>query len=117
MTSLYDQATVRPEGFRDVPPAAAEGALDEIRIIDVREPREYNDELGHLSGSQLVPLGTLPQQLHDWSKDETYLVLCRSGGRSAQAAAFLAKQGFKRVMNLTGGMLAWNALNLPVERK
>ena len=116
MTNLYEQATARPEGFRDVQPAVAERALDGVRIIDVREPHEYNGELGHVAGAQLVPLGTLPQQLQGWNKDETYLMVCKSGGRSGQAAAFLAKQGFQRVMNLAGGMLAWNALSLPVER-
>ncbi len=116
MVNLYEQAAMRPEGYREVQPANTQGALEGIRIVDVREPHEFTGELGHVSGAQLVPLGTLPQQIEGWNKDEPYLVVCRSGGRSGQAAAFLAGRGFKQVMSLAGGMLAWNALHLPVER-
>jgi rhodanese-related sulfurtransferase len=42
--------------------------------------------------------------------------VCRSGGRSGRVAAYLASEGFTRVMNMVGGMLSWNAARLPVER-
>ena len=51
-----------------------------------------------------------------WDADAEIVLICRSGARSGRAAGSLARAGFTRVMNMTGGMLAWNAAQLPVER-
>ena len=88
----------------------------DVRLVDVREPDEYRGELGHVVGSQLVPLSTLLASARPWSKDAPVLLICRSGGRSGKAALQLAAAGFKRVASLKGGMLAWQARALPVER-
>ena len=69
-----------------------------------------------MPGAQLVPMGGLPAAAASWPKDSEYLLICKSGGRSGSSAQYLAKQGFTRVMNLTGGMLGWNAAGLKVER-
>ncbi|MCL4228846.1 MAG: rhodanese-like domain-containing protein [Myxococcales bacterium] len=85
-------------------------------MIDVREPHEFTGELGHVAGSKLVPLATLLDAARAWPRDEELVLVCRSGNRSGRAAQALAGAGFTRLYNLAGGMLAWNAAGLPVER-
>lgn len=87
------------------------------RIIDVREPHEYTDELGHIAGSQLVPLATVASASKSWSKQELLVVVCRSGGRSSRACEYLSGAGFTNVKNVDGGMLAYARAGLPVERR
>ncbi len=78
-------------------------------MIDVREPHEW--EMQHLDGVQKISLGTLPYKIQDIEemRDQEVVMICRSGGRSGRATQFLAQQGFTKVRNLTGGMLAWKA--------
>jgi rhodanese-related sulfurtransferase len=78
-------------------------------IIDVREPWEFEES--RISGSQNIPLGTLPTKLDDLedAKDEEVIVHCKSGGRSAAAKAFLTQQGFTNVRNLEGGIMGYQA--------
>ena len=82
--------------------AAAVGA--DGQLIDVREPDEV--AAGTLPGAVNIPLGELPDRLGELDKARRVVVLCRSGGRSTQAAEFLTGQGFTDVVNLEGGMLA-----------
>ena len=91
--------------------------VDGVRRIDVREPHEFTGPLGHLPGAELVPLATLPLRCPEWDLEAPVLLICRSGGRSGQAAAHLRAQGFRRPINLAGGMLAVEQLGLPVEGK
>jgi rhodanese-related sulfurtransferase len=74
------------------------------RVIDVREPDEYNN--AHVPGAALVPLATVPDRLDAFRGDGTTYVICKSGGRSLQACEYLARQGID-VANVTGGTLAW----------
>jgi glyoxylase-like metal-dependent hydrolase (beta-lactamase superfamily II)/rhodanese-related sulfurtransferase len=87
-------------------------------LIDVREPGEYRGELGHLAGSQLLPLRELSERSSEVTamKDREIVTICRVGVRSATAAAILTSLGCERVLNLKGGMLEWNDAGLPVER-
>jgi glyoxylase-like metal-dependent hydrolase (beta-lactamase superfamily II) len=85
-------------------------------LIDVREQDEFRGELGHVPGSQLVPLSTVVKSARQWSKEQPIVLICRSGGRSGKAAAQLVAAGFRRVASLQGGMLKWNAEHLPVAR-
>ncbi|HET8932052.1 MAG TPA: MBL fold metallo-hydrolase [Polyangiales bacterium] len=87
-----------------------------LLIIDVREQDEYRGELGHIRGSQLVPLSTLSVASRQWPADSAVVTVCRSGGRSGKAALQLARAGFSRVASLRGGMVRWNAQQLPIER-
>lgn len=97
-------------------PAVTPGDVDELDdpfLLDVREPGEF--EAGHAPGAVLIPLGTLAQDWTEVPADRTVLCICRSGGRSAHATAFLREQGIDAV-NLEGGMQGWSAFGLDVVR-
>jgi glyoxylase-like metal-dependent hydrolase (beta-lactamase superfamily II)/rhodanese-related sulfurtransferase len=87
-------------------------------LLDVREPEEYTGELGHIPGSQLIPLKELSQRVSELNayRDTPIIVVCRAGVRSTTAAAMLTGMGFSQVLNLKGGMLDWNDEGLAVER-
>ena len=78
-------------------------------VLDVRNPDEWNDDLGHIEGARQIPLPELQGrigEIESWIR-KPVLVVCRSGARSARAANLLTGAGFKQVMNLEGGMSAW----------
>ncbi len=87
-------------------------------VLDVREPEEFTGELGHVEGSLLVPLDALEKRLPKLAGyvDRDVVVVCRAGARSATAGAILCRAGFRRVLNLNGGMLAWRAAGLTSQR-
>jgi molybdopterin/thiamine biosynthesis adenylyltransferase/rhodanese-related sulfurtransferase len=78
---------------------------EEIFILDVREPHEY--QICNLKG-KLIPLGELPRRVHELDSSREMVVHCRSGKRSADAVQFLQQAGFKKLWNLKGGVLAWS---------
>jgi len=78
---------------------------DDLFILDVREPHEY--QICNLKG-QLIPLGELPRRVHELDSSREIVAHCRSGKRSAEAVDFLRKAGFKKTLNLKGGILAWS---------
>src|SRR6266705_2919493 len=78
---------------------------DRLTIVDVREPNEY--QINRIPDSELIPLGDVPKRYNELDPDEELVVLCKMGGRSAKAADFLRSVGFKRVLNLKGGILDW----------
>lgn len=80
-------------------------------IIDVREPNEYAEL--RAKGSVLLPLGQLNSRVKDLPRDRELLMMCRSGGRSANATQFLAANGFENVTNVSGGIIAWHNADLP----
>ena len=86
-----------------------------VQVIDVREPREFSDLLGHIRGARLLPLSHLLDRLGEIDPGRPVVAVCRSGARSAQATVLLGKAGFTDVANLAGGMLRWQAESLPVE--
>jgi sulfur-carrier protein adenylyltransferase/sulfurtransferase len=77
---------------------------DDIFILDVREPHEY--QICNING-YLLPLGDLPKRVHELDSSREIVAQCRSGKRSADAAEFLRKAGFRKIWNLKGGILAW----------
>lgn len=89
-----------------------------IVLLDVRTPAEFAGETGHLRGALLLPVEELEGRAGelDRAKDRLIIAYCRSGRRSRTAAALLGRKGF-RVLNLEGGILAWNAEQLPVVRE
>jgi rhodanese-related sulfurtransferase len=85
-------------------------------IIDVREPNEF--AAGHVLGAKNVPLARLVAGTTDISKrkDRPLIVYCDGGERAGKAASHLKRQGFARVVNLTGGLGGWQQAGLPVEK-
>ncbi|MFN7915756.1 MAG: molybdopterin-synthase adenylyltransferase MoeB [Vicinamibacterales bacterium] len=78
---------------------------DKLVIVDVREPNEY--QINRIPGSQLIPLGEIPRRYAELDPEDEIVVQCKMGGRSAKAADYLRTVGFKRVLNLKGGILDW----------
>ena len=77
-------------------------------IVDVREPHEWEGELGFIAEAERIPQAQLMDQANEWDRNTKLLMVCRSGRRSRNAAAELIENGFTDVSNLTGGMIAWN---------
>jgi rhodanese-related sulfurtransferase len=106
---------------RQLEPAEVNSRLDATNppvLLDVREADEFTGELGHISGSMLIPLRHLPERAKELERyrDREIIAICRAGVRSTTAAAILAALGFEHVCNLKGGMLDWTDAQLPVER-
>jgi adenylyltransferase/sulfurtransferase len=78
---------------------------DQLTIVDVREPNEY--QINRIPGSQLIPLGEIPRRYAELDPEDEIVVQCKMGGRSAKAADYLRSVGFKQVLNLKGGILDW----------
>lgn len=90
--------------------------MKQVKLIDVRRPEEYQDELGHIPGSRLVTLGPeLVQFLEGEDRNEEVVFICRSGIRSREACLFSQRLGFKSPINLQGGMISWNEYKFPTE--
>ena len=80
-------------------------AGDDIFILDVREPHEY--QICNLGG-HLIPLGDLPARMNELDSSREIVAHCRSGVRSAKAVTLLRQASFGKVKNLAGGILAWS---------
>jgi rhodanese-related sulfurtransferase len=108
------QVSAQGAGELDVTSAAPLVEQKKLFVLDVREPSEY--AAGHIADATLVPLGQLEKRLEELApqKDQPMLVVCASGGRSAQAVRFLTKNGFAQAQNLKGGMNAWRKADLPL---
>jgi rhodanese-related sulfurtransferase len=79
---------------------------DTTQFIDVREPNEVAQ--GTIAGAVNIPLAQVPDRLDELDRQRRVVLLCRSGNRSGQAAEFLTGAGFTDVVNLAGGMLAFD---------
>lgn len=75
-------------------------------LLDVREDWEL--AIARLDNVVHIPMGEIPVRFAELPQDREIVVVCRSGGRSAQVARFLEQQGYARVWNLAGGTLAWS---------
>jgi adenylyltransferase/sulfurtransferase len=85
-------------------------ALDDpslgIRVIDVREPNEY--QIAHIEGVPLLPLSQLAQRFRELNPEQPYYIHCKVGARSMTALEFLRQQGFKSLKSVRGGITAWS---------
>jgi len=81
---------------------------ESLTMIDVREPEEV--ALGMIPGAVHIPLGELPDRYEEIPQGGEIFMICRSGGRSGRACDFLTAQGYEGIVNMTGGMLAWEKL-------
>ena len=86
------------------------------QLIDVRTPEEYSE--GHLENSRNINVNgeEFKEEVAKLDKDQPVFVYCRSGKRSANAAAQLKEMGFKKVYNMEGGILGWEKEGLKVEK-
>ncbi|MHB1957686.1 MAG: molybdopterin-synthase adenylyltransferase MoeB [Acidobacteriaceae bacterium] len=80
-------------------------AGEDLFVLDVREPHEF--AIAEMGG-RLIPLNDLPQRVGDLNPNCEIVVHCKAGGRSQKAAEFLSQNGFKKIHNLAGGILAWS---------
>ena len=97
---------IRP---RDAHPLLEQG---EAVALDVREHHEWHR--GHIGGAIHIPLGELGARLPELPRGKRILAVCRSGARSGSVVSPLRELGYD-VVNLSGGLLSWNASGLPLE--
>ena len=85
-----------------------------VVLIDTREPHEYQE--AHLEGGKLVPPGLLADEIEGAAPDKSArtILYCRSGSRSAFAAAQMEALGYTDVASMEGGIIAWQEQGLPV---
>jgi rhodanese-related sulfurtransferase len=74
-------------------------------LLDVREPWEF--ETCRIDAARLIPMNTIPGRFSELDEEQPVVCICHHGARSMQVAAFLERQGFTNVTNLTGGIHAW----------
>ena len=106
--SLYGEPDL--VGIVEISPAALAQRLeagDELQIIDVREPHEW--EIANLAarGAILIPQNQVLDHLGELDTARDIVVMCRSGVRSATVIELLQKHGFQKLLNLQGGINAW----------
>lgn len=120
-----DIRTLHPQVVDGIPEITVEDLLShmgdvknkKIRLIDVRRPEEYNNELGHIEGTEMITLGPdLTSFLEKGDRSEEIVFVCRSGGRSGTATAESIKLGYQFTINMVGGMIRWNEKKQPVVR-
>jgi rhodanese-related sulfurtransferase len=90
---------------------------EDALIIDVRDPGEYGT--GHIIGAKNVPLSRIQSggsEIAPKRKEKPVIVYCDNGSRSAKAASLLRSQGFSKVVNLSGGLGAWQQAGLPLQK-
>lgn len=102
-------------GIFEIQPQALEEHAASIHIVDVRGRDEFDGPLGRISGSTWIPLGELAGRAAELERGKPVVTVCRSGARSAQAVALLAKAGCTDVANLAGGIVRWRAEGHRVE--
>jgi adenylyltransferase/sulfurtransferase len=103
-----EETPAMTDGIAEITPKDLKSRMDrgdDLFILDVREPHEY--QICNLNG-KLIPLGELPRRVSELDSSREMVVHCRSGKRSADAIHFLQKAGFKKLWNLKGGVLAWS---------
>jgi len=103
-----EEAPAPPTTVPEITPRELKARLDrgdDIYVLDVREPHEY--QICNIGG-HLIPLGDLPSRVHELDSSREIVAHCRSGQRSAKASEFLRQAGFRKIWNLKGGLLAWS---------
>ena len=115
---LMNESRRKLLGFKEVKHADAVSLInsEDALMLDVREEKEFSE--GHVVNARNIPMGVLEGRVADIEEYKTkpVIVYCRTGQRSAKAAAVLKRQGFTSIYKLSGGLLAWQDANLPVNR-
>lgn len=93
----------------EIEPAELKQRLDRgdaLAVLDVREPEEIR--IAAIPGTVHIPMNDIPARLAELDRDAEWVVMCHHGMRSAQIAMYLARMGFARVANLSGGIEEWS---------
>lgn len=98
---VYDTSDIEPAEVK-----AKQDRGDKFTLVDVREVHEF--QICRIPGSTLIPLGELQKRLNELDPESEIVAHCKMGGRSAKAVDFLKQQGYKKVRNMKGGILAWS---------
>ena len=101
----------------ELPPAELRRRLDAgepLQLVDVREEPEF--AAGRLAGARLFPLGEIEKRAGELDRSQPLVLICRSGKRAGQARERLTRLGFNQLASLSGGLTAWEADGLPVEK-
>ncbi|MDE2592741.1 MAG: MBL fold metallo-hydrolase [Burkholderiales bacterium] len=116
---LADWGPVRQTyaGLHEIDPDWVSEHLDEVWVLDVRQSEEMDERLGRIKGAQILPLNELKDRMAEVPQDRPVITVCHAGMRSGQATVLLRQGGFTRLANMRGGMLTWNQMGLPVERR
>lgn len=108
----------RPGGGHALTPTQATLLInrEDAQLIDVREVAEF--AAGHVSSSRNIPVAQIDERLGELEKfkEAPLILVCQTGARSSGVCAKLAKQGFGRVHNLAGGIVAWTEAGLPLKK-
>ena len=81
------------------------GEADDVLLVDIRTPAEMAQ--GIIPNALQLPMHLIPLRMSELPKDKDVVLYCRSGARSYQACAYMMQQGYGRVLNLRGGIIAW----------
>jgi rhodanese-related sulfurtransferase len=97
----------------NIPTVAPAEVPADAYLLDVREPDEW--AAGHAPGAHHLPMMEVPARLAEIPTEGEVVVVCRSGGRSAQVVGYLMNNGWDNVRNLDGGMRGWAAAGRPLQ--
>jgi sulfur dioxygenase len=100
-------------GLSEIAPEWVAEHRGDVHVLDVRSAAEYEGELGHLAGAQLIPLDELRGRVSDVPTDKPVVVVCQTGRRSGMGTLILNKAGITQTANVAGGMVRWRELALP----
>lgn len=100
-------------GLAEIAPEWVARHRGAVHVLDVRTPAEYEGELGHLDGAQLIPLDDLRARASEVSTDRPVVVVCQTGKRSGLGTVILGEAGVAQTANVAGGMVRWRELGLP----
>jgi hydroxyacylglutathione hydrolase len=103
----YEQAHIPQLSVREL----SERLASRVFVLDVRAPGEW--QAGHIDGARHLMAGDVPKRLGELPKDRPIHVMCGTGYRSSIVASLLLREGFSDVINVSGGMAAWNQAGLP----
>jgi rhodanese-related sulfurtransferase len=104
---IRGEETAKPTTVPEIQPEELKSRLDageDIFVLDVREPHEY--QISNMHG-YLIPLGELPQRLQELDPNRKIVAHCKGGVRSAKAVEVLQQAGFRNVSSLAGGIIGW----------
>lgn len=99
-------------GLYEIAPEWLAEHRSEVQVLDVRSAQEFDGELGHVTGAQLIPLDELRARVAEVPRDKPVVVVCQTGRRSGMGTLILGKAGIDKSASLSGGMVRWRELGL-----